>query len=144
MGCSVLCAAFESFSNFLEWALREDSGLFSTVHYLDIFLFTGRHGSGQCAFLLHRFLQLASELGVPLAHEKAEGPLTDLTFWGIEIDTIQQLGRLPGEKLTRLKGLVSRALAKHTLSLLDLQQLAGHLNFACKVVAPGRSFEAFL
>lgn len=120
--------------------LQEDAGLVSMVHYLDNFLFTGRHRSGQCVFLLQMFLNMVDELGVSLTHEKTEGPATMLTFLGIEIDTVQQCSRLLGEKLPKLRGLVAWCLAKSKLCFLELQQLAGHLNFACKVMAPGRPF----
>jgi len=38
------------------------------------------------------------ELGVPLTMEKLEGPLTALTFLGIEIDTCRMEIKLPKEK----------------------------------------------
>lgn len=44
MGCSISCSAFECFSSFLEWALRDRVGHDSTVHYLDDFLFAGPGG----------------------------------------------------------------------------------------------------
>lgn len=92
------------------------------------------------SFLLRTFLRLAEELGVSLAHEKTESPSTELTFLGIETDTVQQCCRLPVDKLAKLSVLVAKCLAKSKLSLLELQQLAFHLYFACNVVAPGRSF----
>lgn len=55
MGCSVSCSAFERFSSFLEWALKQRSGCESAVHYLDDFLFVGPAGSGQCTALLVEF-----------------------------------------------------------------------------------------
>lgn len=139
MGCSVSCAAFEAFSTFLEWVVHDRSGLKSTAHYLDDFLFAGQQGSGQRAFLLEQFMQLTSELGVPLAHEKTEGPVTKLTFLGIEIDTVREVCCLPQDKLDKLRSLIGSALGKRKVTLLALQQIAGHLNFACKV-APGRPF----
>ena len=48
VGCSMSCAAFERFSTFLEWAVKERSGRASVVHYLNDFLFAGPDGSPVC------------------------------------------------------------------------------------------------
>ncbi|XP_067323909.1 uncharacterized protein [Anolis sagrei] len=140
MGCSVSCAAFETFSTFLEWAVKTKAGLKGVVHYLDDFLFVGKGGSGDCGALLHAFQQLAYSLGVPLADEKTEGPQTVLTFLGIELDTVNQFSRLPCEKVEGLIVKIQQFLSKHKSTLREFQQVIGHLNFACKVIAPGRAF----
>lgn len=85
MGCSVSCSAFEKFSSFLEWALQRRTGLHSTAHYLNDFLFAGRLGSGHCLYLMGELQSLAEELGVPLAHEKTEGLSAVLTFWVLRL-----------------------------------------------------------
>lgn len=103
MGCSVSCAAFEKFSSFLEWVLQQCTGLQTTKHYLDDYLLTGPAESGQCAQLLQAFVELSGELGVPLAHEKKEGPTSRLIFLSIELDTNQQTSILPGKKLEELR-----------------------------------------
>nr|XP_008117750.1 PREDICTED: uncharacterized protein LOC103280454 [Anolis carolinensis] len=140
MGCSVSCNAFEQFSSFLEWAIRKKSGLSGVAHYLDDFLFIGKAGTGQCRYLMQQFHQLADHFGVPLAHEKTEGPATVLTFLGIEIDTVAHSCRLPLDKLENLKGKLSSFLGRRKATLREFQELMGHLNFACRVVAPGRAF----
>ncbi|XP_062828282.1 uncharacterized protein LOC134296685 isoform X1 [Anolis carolinensis] len=140
MGCSVSCAAFESFSTFLEWALKSKSGLSGVVHYLDDFLFIGMSGSGECEFLLHSFQELADQLGVPLAPDKTEGPATKLTFLGIELDTVQQASSLPREKVFNLVDRIRAFVTRNKATLREFQELIGHLNFACRVIAPGRPF----
>lgn len=62
---SVDCAAFERFWSFLEWMLKQKSGINETIHYLGNFLFTESLGLGHCADLLHAFLDLAAEPGIP-------------------------------------------------------------------------------
>lgn len=47
MGCSISCAAFERFSSFLEWALRQQTHSTHTAYYLDDFLLVSSLGSGQ-------------------------------------------------------------------------------------------------
>ena len=99
MGCSVFCAAFEQFISFFEWKLRCSVGCRSTTHYLDDDLFCGATNTGQSKFTSESFQSLARELGVLLAEEKTEGPTTSLSFSGIELDTRQQVSRLPEDKL---------------------------------------------
>lgn len=50
-------------------------------------------GSGQYAFLLSSFKDLAGELGVSLAHKKTEDP-------------VQQMSRFPQDKLDKLLSFV--------------------------------------
>ncbi|XP_054839956.1 uncharacterized protein LOC129332750 [Eublepharis macularius] len=140
MGCSISYAAFERFSSFLEWELQRRFKCRDTCHYLDDFMFIGPAGTAQCASLLAGFVSLAGELGVPLAQEKTEGPSQVMTFLGIELDTVHQSLRLPTDKVRKLREILSAFKGKRKASLLDLQQLVGSLNFACKAVAPGRPF----
>ncbi|XP_070608807.1 uncharacterized protein [Erythrolamprus reginae] len=140
MGCSVSCSLFESFSTFLEWALRRQSGLGTVVHYLDDFLLAGPAHSEQCFALMRDFEALCAQLGVPLASEKTEGPATRITFLGIELDSEEQSSRLPLEKLVKIKRKLDEVLGCRKVTLRQLQELAGILNFACRVVVPGRAF----
>ncbi|XP_070586874.1 uncharacterized protein [Erythrolamprus reginae] len=140
MGCSVSCSLFEKFSSFLEWAHVKSSGIRSVVHYLDDFLFAGPAGSDECQRGMAGFQGLCGDLGVPLAHEKTEGPTTRLTFLGIEVDSVAQTCRLPEDKLVRLRDTVRVVRAARRVTLRQVQELAGLLNFACRVIAPGRAF----
>ena len=63
-----------------------------------------------------------------------------LEFMGILLDSSTMEARLPDDKLTRLRSLVSSWQAKTCCHLQDLQWLIGSLHFACKVVVPGRPF----
>lgn len=83
---------------------------------------------------------MAVELGLPLAEEKTEGPIVLLSFGGIELDTWQQTCYLPINKLEDLPDMIWDLVPCSKVTLKELQKLVGHLNFACKVVAPGRSF----
>lgn len=140
MGCSVSCAAFEAFSTFLEWLVISRSADPHVAHYLDDFLFAGKAGSENCPCLLLTFKGICAYLGVPLAHGKTEGPVSVLTFLGIELDSVAQCSRLPQAKVEVTRHLLHLAIGARKLTLRDLQRLIGHLNFACRVVAPGRAF----
>lgn len=79
-------------------------------------------------------------MGVPLAHEKTEGPVNCLTYLGIELDSVVACSRLPEAKLEVLRESLKKCIGASWLSLWKLQALVGHLNFACRVVAPGQAF----
>ena len=59
---------------------------------------------------------------------------------GILLDSSLMGARLPDDKLTRLRSLVSIWQSKTSCRLHDLQSLIGSLHFACKVVVPGLKF----
>ena len=77
------------------------------MHYLDDFLVFGSPGSQECEKALDISLQLCKQRGVLVAPRKLEGPGTALSFLGILIDTQKKELRLPGEKVSHLKGLIS-------------------------------------
>ncbi|XP_006824681.2 LOW QUALITY PROTEIN: uncharacterized protein LOC102804035 [Saccoglossus kowalevskii] len=79
-------------------------------------------------------------LGIPLAPHKTVGPTTTLEFLGIELDTIKMEARLPLVKLNRLLDLLDEFLLRRSCTKRQLLSLLGHLNFACRVVPPGRTF----
>lgn len=52
MGCAISCSYFELFSSFLEWVVKDLSGIGSILHYLDDFLVLGPPNDRTCAILL--------------------------------------------------------------------------------------------
>ena len=85
-------------------------------------------------------LQVCQILGVPMAMHKRDSPTTCIIFLGIIMDTIAGEMRLPTEKLERLGSLLQSWGDKRACSRTELESLIGHLNHACKVIRPGRSF----
>ena len=79
-------------------------------------------------------------MGIPRAPEKTEGPETSLAFLGITLDVPHFLAKLPDDKLRTCHGLIQRAVAQRNITQKGLQSILGHLNFACRVVVPGRAF----
>ena len=74
-------AIFSAIAEALEWVLRQ-CGVCCMLHYLDKFLLLGSPYSDECAQALAITLSTCSELGIPLALNKTEGPTTELTFLG--------------------------------------------------------------
>ena len=59
---------------------------------------------------------------------------------GIELDSVNQLARLPNDKLTSLLNLLHCWSTYRWSTKRQLQSLIGHLHHAAKVVWPGRAF----
>ena len=69
--------------------------------------------------ILEAFKVLVSELGLPLAEEKTEGPATSLIFLEIKLDMMQQTLKLPQNKLKGLKARVNDMLGKKKVMLKE-------------------------
>ena len=130
---------FTAVADSLAWALH-CSGVSNSVHYLDDFLFWGPAGSPACGEALSVATSLCARLGLPTAPSKTVGPVTCLTFLGIEVDSCSQQLRLPAAKLTRLQATLVQWSRKHSASKHELQVLLGLLGHASTVVRPGRTF----
>ena len=129
---------FSAVADGLQWILVQ-KGITHLLHYLDDFILVAdsvEQAITQKSTLISNF----HHLGVPLEPSKLEGPSTCLTFLGIEVDTEAFLLRLPEDKLTKLKQELSRCTLRKTITKRELQSLTGLLQFATKVIRPGRSF----
>lgn len=141
MGCRTSCKIFETFSKALQWICKEKLGIEIMVHVLDDFLFIHKLQAG-CQDALSKFQALCEDLGIPLAPDKTIGPLQILIFLGIELDTINFFSRLPEDKVKKCRQEIVQLLSTKVKSvrLKQLQSVIGLLNFACRVVIPGRAF----
>lgn len=140
MGCSVSCSLFEKFSSFLQWAVQEKTGLYTSDHYLDDFLFLGRPETLECELLMQTFDNLCKNLGVPIAEEKNEGPVTRLCYLGLGIDTEEFKIYVPEEKIIKLKAQLNTTLGRKKVTLKELQSLTGSLAFCSKALPAARAF----
>ena len=143
-----LCSApklFSALTDGLMWILHS-KGVQWDLHYLDDFLLLRPAGSPDCQAALDTTLGACECLWLQVAPEKTEGPCTQLTFLGIEIDTVANQLRLPRDKQENLQtalrywtglensqGPRRSGSKREPLSLIDL------LNHAAKVVQPGRA-----
>ncbi|CAG2192890.1 unnamed protein product [Mytilus edulis] len=144
MGASISCALWEKFAKALHWIIQLKSGNDDILHYLDDFLFVESSQTSKVGNTLKLFQEVCNKIGIPLASDKTTLPTTLpttlLMFLGIEFDTQNLIMRLPNEKLVKLSQKIRDTLDSSKITLKDMQSLLGLLNFACKVVAPGRTF----
>jgi len=133
IGRSSSCQIFEQISTAIQWIGKNymPSGL--------IFAQTKE----DCKYYLEQFLDICGEIGIPMAPNKTVGPEKVLTFLGIEgieLDTENQVARLPDDKLQNCLFMIKDFLYRKKVTLKELQSIGGLLNFACRVVLPGRAF----
>lgn len=140
MGASCSCQIFEKLSEALQWFMMTKFHAAGMSHILDDFFFIGPPNSEKCKVDLAAFLALCQRVGIPINKEKTFGPLTKLVIYGIEVDSIEMMSRLPQDKIDKCRNLLLAFALRKKVTLRELQSLIGVLNFACSVIIPGRAF----
>lgn len=79
-------------------------------------------------------------LKAPIVASKTIGPFREIEFMGIILDSVRMEARLPQDKLVRISQVLNSFKNRRSARLVELQSLIGTLQFACKVVVPGRIF----
>ena len=130
---------FNTFAIALAWIAVNVGFITFLIHYLDDF-FLANYTRELCKSDMHVFLSICKELGVPIANDKLIGPVTQLTYLGIEIDSENMFVRVPADKMVKIKAILRNWVGRKKSSKLDLLSLIGILGFAAKVVKPGRMF----
>lgn len=77
------------------------------------------------------FLALCGRINIPINEKKIFWPVTCTTIYGIEVDSIDMMSRLPPDKLDKCRTLVYQFSKRKQITLQELQSLIGVLNFAC-------------
>ena len=138
-------AIFNQLSDALEWILLNKCNISFVCHILDDFLliepptnFTPSDSA--CQQSLNSMLSIFESIRIPVAPGKTQGPSQILEFMGILLDTVKMQASLPPEKVEKLRLIFENFQQKRSCTLKQLQSLIGTLNFACKVVPPGRPF----
>ena len=114
-------------------------GFEAVVVYLDDFLIVSRTKE-ECELAFSTLQELLLDLGFVISPSKVVPPCQQLTFLGIFFDTCAMELSLPQSKLAETKQMVDIFCKRQRASKRQLQQLAGKLNWACRVVHGGRTF----
>ena len=107
----------------VEWILVNSNHIPPLLHYLDDFITTSPLDSSQCAHNLRSMLTVCKWLGLPLHPWKCEGPAIVLVVLGIDLDSVNQAARLPADKLSALRGLISSWLPHKWCSRCEMDPL---------------------
>lgn len=134
---------FDTLSEAVCWILQHNYGIENVLHLLDDFLTIDAPNS-----LPDRTMAILTlvfkKLGIPLSTHKTVGPATVLEYLGIILDSECMEARLPLDKVARIIGLLDSFKERRTCTKQELLSLLGHLNFACRVIYPGRAFISYL
>lgn len=138
MGCRTSAKIFEAFTTALEWIMRNKFNLKYLHHVLDDFLLLV-NPAVLAQKQMEIFKKVCAYLGIPLKIVKLKSGFI-VIYLGIELDTIKMEARLPLEKVEKCRNKIRAVLEKGQVQREELESLAGLLNFACRVVRPGRTF----
>ena len=138
-GLSTAPFLFNLFSEAFHWMLESWLHLGLVRHLLDDFVFAIPQTAATPQYLsrINRsYKQLTDALGLPRNDAKdAQG--TTVTVFGIEIDTIHMIARLPEDKLKRAIMITAQILEHRTMTLDQAQRAGGYLTFCARVVQLG-------
>ena len=139
-GAAISCAIFQRFSDALAHILRVKTGR-PNINYLDDF-FVAALIKAICDGQLKTFIHICQLINFPVAMDKTFWGSTEIVFLGLLIDTLNQLIRIPVDKVSRAVNKIQYVLSrtKNKIKLKELQQLCGFLNFLGKAIIPGRAF----
>ena len=134
---SPLCPhTFNSVADMVEWILIHSHNVPDLLHYLDDFITAGPPNSDQCARNLNTSVTVCHSLGLPRHSDKCLGPSSVLVVLGIELDSNEQVARLPADKFVALQQVITSWLSCRWCTRNQLESLIGHLHHAAKVVWP--------
>lgn len=142
-GCRSSPKIFDTLSHAICWIAKENYSINNILHLLDDFLVIVSEKENAHA-IMNTFLHIFDKLGVPLSVKKTEGPSHVIEYLGIFLDTVKMEARLPRDKVLRIQEAVKSYSIRKSCTKRELLSLLGHLNFACRVILPGRSFISHL
>ena len=120
--------------------MQQKFGLTDLVHYADDYFLVSGKDEQMANQDLRSLCGAFHDLGIPLSPEKIIGPLTQIVYLGIEINSITMSISVPDEKYQEIMAILPRWLNKRSCTKQQLLSLIGKLSFICKVVRPGRIF----
>ena len=130
---------FNQLSDALEWIVKHNYHIQHVIHILDNF-FIAEESKLACLTSFSTLLRVFMSLKAPVVSSKTIGPSQEIEFMGIVLDSVRMEARLPQDKLSRIHDLLNSFKSRHSVGRVELQSLIGTLQFACKVVVPGRTF----
>ena len=138
-GSSISCTHFQHFSNSVAHLVKFRTGRKKPINYLDDYLFAALKKM-MCDHLIQSFLEICREINFPVSLEKTAWGDVTVIFLGLLLDTINQVVCIPMEKIEKARVLINSVMSKRKITVKQLQQICGFLNFLCKCVVPGRAF----
>ena len=139
-GASISCSHFQRFSNALSHITKVKTKA-ENINYLDDFFFVAILRV-LCNKQVDIFTKICDLISFPWSAEKTHRATTRITFLGLLIDSKLQKIFIPIEKVLRALNMINTFLGRKSskVTLKEIQQLCGILNFFSKCVVPARAF----
>lgn len=138
-GLSTAPFIFNLFAEAIHWMLQSYSIYWQrSEHYLDDFIAVVPLDTNLQA-MSNEYIRLTDALGIPRNESKDEAG-TKVTVLGLEVDTDKFVLRVPKDKVLRAAATTSAALKHNSMSMLEVQSLAGFLSFCAPAVQLGWVF----
>ena len=139
-GASISCSHFQRFSNALAHITKAKTGN-ETVNYLDDFFFAALLKI-LCNKQVKTFTKICDLIKFPWSMEKTFWATTRISFLGFLLDSILKKVFIPIEKIERALNMINTFLGrkKYKVTIKEIQQLCGLLNFFGRCIIPGRAF----
>lgn len=137
-GLGSSCAIWEDYATTAQWIVLHHTSVRRLCHYVDDYLVVSDPSAAKRES--SEVLAIFSELGLPVALDKLEGPTTSLVFLGLLVDTVAMTVSLDSARLQQLCAAAAEWSVRRVCSRNELQSLVGVLCFAARVVRPARTF----
>ncbi|MEW8338437.1 MAG: reverse transcriptase domain-containing protein [Candidatus Thiodiazotropha taylori] len=118
---------FDSLSEAVCWILEHNYKLANVLHLLDDFLAIDSPEADADRTMAVLTL-VFNKLGIPLSLNKTVGPVTELEYLGIILDSTKMEARLPMDKVDRIRNVLISFLNRKSCTKQELLSLLGHLN----------------
>ena len=143
-GASISCALFQVFSNALAHITRyklvqKKLTNMAISNYLDDFLKISIQKQ-ICEVMTEMFHAVCASLCIPLAQDKIIRACTRIVFLGILLDGERHFLAIPVEKRDKAVYNLKVMVDRKKVTVKEVQQLTGLLNFLSRAIYPGRSF----
>lgn len=138
-GSSTSCRNYQITSEGIAHIYRYKTGG-KLCQYLDYGLVMKALSRELCNQLIGQYIQLCQYIGMPVAHDKMIWATPIITFLGMLINSINRTIAIPLEKRNQALHEIDIILRKKKITVRQIQQIVGLLNFFCRAVFPGRAF----
>lgn len=118
---------FNSIAEAIQWIAKEKFKVSYLIHYLDDF-FTACSTATACRENLEQTIGVCNDLGAPVKPEKVEGPVKEIAFLGIHINSNNMTVSLPPEKKEELRGKIEEFVKKKKATKREVLSLIGKLS----------------
>lgn len=138
-GCSISPKIFQRFSKTTAFLVGKITNRRQPLVYLDDFL-NIKNSEKTCNKCLKTLLQVCEWINFPVSHEKTCWAATSAIFLGLLLNGRKHIICVPPEKKEIALQLISIMEAEKKTKVIQIQKLAGTLNFIGRAIVPGRAF----